>query len=585
MTSGVGQAIPVPSTKQKAAAQHGAPKGSALAFGKALRDDLGEAGRQDKIEGRVAEPPRWAKVAESLSARLDANGTATPAGEDIPLSVGQVSAAPDTSQRIAPEPPLPPTEMAADALLLEDGASLTPRPVGSLLEAKERAPAASPPQVSDEPIDVDPLVELRRALAPDASDRPDQTATSEPDIEGPSDTPDEPDDRVPPVEAPRTRIPEPLIYLAGVTTPPRQVDAGSQEPEPEHLGKRAEPLLPTAAEGDASERSMTTATQAAPLIALAAAGQPIVAPGLGTARRTMVAGNVTPTPASASAPTASQDNGVSGDDAKSLTPEPRPTDARKAAAPPAANAMPAPAAPAPDRIATEQDGTTGKAADGSPVAEDEAGRAPSPTANDPRRSEQPVVAPRVSVAAEQAFAAPAQPMANPTVAGLTDAIATSQPVTRPVAASVPVAKPDAGGTSTLQIQLNPAELGMVTAHLKVTGGQLSVELQVESSEAYHRLTRDGDAIVASLRKHGYDIDTVTVLQPQAAVVQQGRVDSPATASGSTARDGSQMPSGDTGSGGQGSSSQSSGRQGTGNFDGRENHAQTAPGRSGGGIFI
>ena len=99
------------------------------------------------------------------------------------------------------------------------------------------------------------------------------------------------------------------------------------------------------------------------------------------------------------------------------------------------------------------------------------------------------------------------------------------------------------------------------------------------------LRRDGDAIVASLRKHGYDIDTVTVLQPQAAIVAQARTDATSPTANSTARDGAQMASGESGSGGQGASGQSAGRQGNGNFEGGESHAQTAPGRAGSGIFI
>lgn len=68
------------------------------------------------------------------------------------------------------------------------------------------------------------------------------------------------------------------------------------------------------------------------------------------------------------------------------------------------------------------------------------------------------------------------------------------------------------GVNTLRIQLNPAELGMVTARLTASGQQLSVEVQVENSEAHHKLSRDGDAILKALRAVGYDVERITITQ-------------------------------------------------------------------------
>jgi chemotaxis protein MotD len=65
---------------------------------------------------------------------------------------------------------------------------------------------------------------------------------------------------------------------------------------------------------------------------------------------------------------------------------------------------------------------------------------------------------------------------------------------------------------TLKIQLQPAELGTVTAKLRLMGEQLMVDLQVESTEARHRLSTDSDSIVKALRSLGYDIDRVTIQQ-------------------------------------------------------------------------
>ncbi|HRP78489.1 MAG TPA: flagellar hook-length control protein FliK, partial [Aquamicrobium sp.] len=78
--------------------------------------------------------------------------------------------------------------------------------------------------------------------------------------------------------------------------------------------------------------------------------------------------------------------------------------------------------------------------------------------------------------------------------------------------------------SSLRIQLNPAELGMVTARLVASGSQLEVEIRVESNDARQRLANDADAIVRALRGVGYEVERVTIQQaPQAgnAAQQQG----------------------------------------------------------------
>ena len=53
-------------------------------------------------------------------------------------------------------------------------------------------------------------------------------------------------------------------------------------------------------------------------------------------------------------------------------------------------------------------------------------------------------------------------------------------------------------THILKIELHPAELGMVTASLRLAGEQLSIELKPETHEAYRRLATDSDAIVKSM---------------------------------------------------------------------------------------
>ncbi|MFC3072485.1 flagellar hook-length control protein FliK [Shinella pollutisoli] len=67
-----------------------------------------------------------------------------------------------------------------------------------------------------------------------------------------------------------------------------------------------------------------------------------------------------------------------------------------------------------------------------------------------------------------------------------------------------------GVVNTLKIQMNPVELGMVTATLRLHGDELVVSLQVETGEAYRQLSDDQDAIVKALRGHGFAVDQVSV---------------------------------------------------------------------------
>lgn len=64
--------------------------------------------------------------------------------------------------------------------------------------------------------------------------------------------------------------------------------------------------------------------------------------------------------------------------------------------------------------------------------------------------------------------------------------------------------------NTLKIQLNPAELGVVTATMKLSGGDLQVQLRVESVEAYRLLSEDSTSIVKALKGQGFAIDQINV---------------------------------------------------------------------------
>jgi len=62
----------------------------------------------------------------------------------------------------------------------------------------------------------------------------------------------------------------------------------------------------------------------------------------------------------------------------------------------------------------------------------------------------------------------------------------------------------------LKIQLNPVELGAVTAHLRIEDDTVTVELSAETADAQRQLTTDADTIAKSLRALGLDVDRVTV---------------------------------------------------------------------------
>jgi chemotaxis protein MotD len=137
----------------------------------------------------------------------------------------------------------------------------------------------------------------------------------------------------------------------------------------------------------------------------------------------------------------------------------------------------------------------------------------------------------------------------------------------------------------LKIELHPAELGAVTANLKVAGDQLSVELQVDNDDAYRVLSADSDAIVQSLRSLGYDIDHISIQQPQAAPTIVARAEASADA-GSTSRDASSFQSGNSGNGGsERSGGQASGRGDRNNAHNNDQPRQGRQDRAGGDIYI
>lgn len=64
--------------------------------------------------------------------------------------------------------------------------------------------------------------------------------------------------------------------------------------------------------------------------------------------------------------------------------------------------------------------------------------------------------------------------------------------------------------NTLKLQLKPAELGMVTAVMRLQGDMLQVDLRVENAEAFRQLNDDSSAITKALKGQGYAIEQVNV---------------------------------------------------------------------------
>lgn len=70
--------------------------------------------------------------------------------------------------------------------------------------------------------------------------------------------------------------------------------------------------------------------------------------------------------------------------------------------------------------------------------------------------------------------------------------------------------------NTLKLQMNPEHLGNMTASLRLKGEELSVEVRVDTVDAYRQLSNDHDGIVKALKDQGFSIDQVSIqLSPSA----------------------------------------------------------------------
>jgi hypothetical protein len=202
---------------------------------------------------------------------------------------------------------------------------------------------------------------------------------------------------------------------------------------------------------------------------------------------------------------------------------------------------------------------------------------------EPRHRDAPRATPRATIMAEQTIPAPMSTTATLVTEQITGDGSFLRALDRPSTHTVQpqsVALP----AQSLKIELHPAELGVVTASLRFVGDQLSIELKVETHEAHRRLSTDSEAIVSSLRGLGYDIDKVTVIQPQLAVSGPGRADANGAISGQAPR-GGEFGSGAAGGENAGTGGQRAGGEG-GNA--RQNGHKPAPGQgdgAGGSLYI
>lgn len=113
---------------------------------------------------------------------------------------------------------------------------------------------------------------------------------------------------------------------------------------------------------------------------------------------------------------------------------------------------------------------------------------------------------------------------------------------------------------TLKLQLNPVSLGTVTAVLKLTGEELSVDIKVHTAEAYRQLSDDNQAILKSLRAQGYGVEQINI---------QHVAGGPDRSAGQAPQQGQQNAFQGSGSGDAQASGQEAGGQGNGRQTGKQ----------------
>lgn len=236
------------------------------------------------------------------------------------------------------------------------------------------------------------------------------------------------------------------------------------------------------------------------------------------------------------------------------------------------------------------DGTRGAATvgDGARVAADGATKASPAAAPEARRIESAQVKSAGPAADIQASSTqPPPPSQNATA--IVAAISTD-PTLRPGVETLAqtlmrMTSANGGPVQTLKVQLNPVELGVVTAEMRFAGEQLSVELQVDNPDAYQRLMLDKDTIAKSLRALGFDVDTVSVQQPQITTNASVRADIGNGSPGGFTREDSNFQSWSSSGGNDRAGSQASGRERDNGGNRHETSGSAGQNSSGSGLYI
>lgn len=144
------------------------------------------------------------------------------------------------------------------------------------------------------------------------------------------------------------------------------------------------------------------------------------------------------------------------------------------------------------------------------------------SAREPRQAGDRRAEARTASADPKALVAPSMPMPLSIGAPIVQALS-ARPVSTVAATAVEIASQGAAlPAQTLKIQLHPAELGMVTANLRMADGQLTIEIEVETPEAYNKLSSENGAIARALRNHGIAVDNVVIQAPQAQTATSAR---------------------------------------------------------------
>jgi chemotaxis protein MotD len=134
--------------------------------------------------------------------------------------------------------------------------------------------------------------------------------------------------------------------------------------------------------------------------------------------------------------------------------------------------------------------------------------------------------------------------------------------------------------NTLKLQMNPHDLGSVTAMLRLHGEELNVHLTVETRAAYRQLSEDSGSIVDALRSQGFAVDQVTI-----SIAPTADSDTSSNANQQSGQSGGQAASSDERQGnaaGRGQGQSAAGREGneaTGNANDAalDNEANSAAG--------